>query len=184
MRKIDLIGKQFGRWLVLSEAGKSKLGQIHWLCRCDCGAEKTVQGRSLRYGESKSCGCLHRELSSKEHRGKIISKKHRKKVSEAKTTHGLSKTKVYLNMKEQKRRAMKLNQSPKLTQEEQHRIEILYKWGQLFGWHIDHIKPISKGGLHHPDNLQLISIKQNKSKYNKDPKEFYGRFYEFLCKGD
>ena len=30
----------------------------YYLCRCDCGTEKVVQGNSLRTGRSKSCGCL------------------------------------------------------------------------------------------------------------------------------
>ena len=31
-----------------------------WLCQCDCGNEKTVSGRYLRRGKTRSCGCLPR----------------------------------------------------------------------------------------------------------------------------
>ncbi len=31
-------------------------------CRCDCGAMKIVAGRDLASGDTRSCGCLHREL--------------------------------------------------------------------------------------------------------------------------
>jgi 5-methylcytosine-specific restriction endonuclease McrA len=34
---------------------------------------------------------------------------------------------------------------------------------------VDHIKPLSKGGLHHPDNLQVITMKDNLIKFNKFP---------------
>lgn len=51
-RLIDLTGRTFGRWTVLSHAG-----QKNWRCRCDCGTEKEVDGLSLRDGRSKSCGC-------------------------------------------------------------------------------------------------------------------------------
>jgi 5-methylcytosine-specific restriction endonuclease McrA len=33
--------------------------------------------------------------------------------------------------------------------------------------HVDHIIPISKGGLHHQDNLQVLTKKENLSKGNK-----------------
>ena len=35
------------------------------------------------------------------------------------------------------------------------------------GHHVDHIKPISKGGLHHQDNLQYLTVFENCSKNNK-----------------
>ena len=61
----DLTGKRFGRWTVLGRAPDhvcdSGYHQIMWNCRCDCGTEKAVRGKSLRYGISKSCGCLQRE---------------------------------------------------------------------------------------------------------------------------
>jgi hypothetical protein len=53
----NLTGRRFNRLLVLSHAA-NKGGRTHWLCRCDCGAEKTVDGGSLVSGNTKSCGCL------------------------------------------------------------------------------------------------------------------------------
>lgn len=35
------------------------------------------------------------------------------------------------------------------------------------GYEVDHIIPLSKGGLHHEDNLQYLTIKENRSKGNK-----------------
>ena len=56
----DLSGQRFGRWTVieqdLSDYKKSKRGS-RWICRCDCGKEKSVSGSSLRKGSSTSCGC-------------------------------------------------------------------------------------------------------------------------------
>ena len=34
----------------------------YWRCICDCGTEVVVPHGSLRNGETKSCGCLRREL--------------------------------------------------------------------------------------------------------------------------
>lgn len=63
MGKIDLIGRRFGRLVVISESDrKSASRDTYWNCRCDCGNEGTVNGKSLRSGATQSCGCLQREL--------------------------------------------------------------------------------------------------------------------------
>jgi len=64
MKIIDLSGKRFGRWLVVSLYGPIN-GSTMWDCICDCGTEKMVNGSSLRKGVSFSCGCLSREITSK-----------------------------------------------------------------------------------------------------------------------
>lgn len=53
----DLIGQKFGRWTVLKYNGKSR-----WLCKCDCGTLSVVRASELKNGNSKSCGCLHKEI--------------------------------------------------------------------------------------------------------------------------
>lgn len=74
MRKlIDLTGQKFGRLTVIERA-KSKGKATCWLCRCDCGNEKTVRGSHLINKKIFSCGCLNREKA---------------------TTHGMSNRKIY-----------------------------------------------------------------------------------------
>ena len=60
--KLDLVGRTYGRWTVLSE-GKTKgpAGEIYWLCRCTCGKSREVRASGLTGGRSKSCGCFHLE---------------------------------------------------------------------------------------------------------------------------
>jgi hypothetical protein len=65
-KRIDLIGKRFGRWVVLAYAQDQK-----WSCVCDCGARAVVNGQNLRKGRTKSCGCLSREL----HRIDLVGKR-------------------------------------------------------------------------------------------------------------
>ena len=76
--------------------------------------------------------------------------------------------------KNAKRTALKREHYSELTLEEQKIIKS-YSWlkkqlklatGET--WSIDHIVPLSKGGNHHPDNIQLIPLAENRSKYN-DP---------------
>ena len=75
--------------------------------------------------------------------------------------------------KSAKRRALKLEQTPILTQQEALDIQLLYKLAQqlteLGGtkYHVDHIIPLSKGGLHHPDNLQVLTQRDNLCKSTK-----------------
>lgn len=35
------------------------------------------------------------------------------------------------------------------------------------GYEVDHIIPINKGGLHHENNLQYLTIKENRSKKDR-----------------
>ena len=75
--KIDLTGKQFGRWTVLYEDVEIDAPGAHWVCQCSCPEQtiRTVKGQSLRDGRSQSCGCLHRELAGKPHFKDLIGQK-------------------------------------------------------------------------------------------------------------
>jgi hypothetical protein len=60
---IDLTGQRFTR-LVVRHCGKDCHDErVRWLCDCDCGATTLVLSQSLRNGETRSCGCLHRDIS-------------------------------------------------------------------------------------------------------------------------
>ena len=59
-----MIGERFGRLVVMASAVSEK-GRSRLLCLCDCGTKKTVAMKDLKSGNTKSCGCLRYELSSK-----------------------------------------------------------------------------------------------------------------------
>jgi hypothetical protein len=63
-RRYNLIGERFGRLSVTKRAGDRYPGHGQWICVCDCGTEKVVAQASLVSGNTQSCGCLHREISS------------------------------------------------------------------------------------------------------------------------
>ncbi|RRG09924.1 MAG: AP2 domain-containing protein [Lactobacillus sp.] len=67
-KAIDLSGQRFGRLVAIKPQGKSTNGNLRWLCRCDCGNYTEVDGVQLRRGDSKSCGCLRREVMRKQYR--------------------------------------------------------------------------------------------------------------------
>lgn len=72
----DLTGRKFGILTVLEFDSKTKNRKIKWKCHCDCGNETIVTGENLRSGNTKSCGCIHKE------------KFHH-------TTHGKRNTRIY-----------------------------------------------------------------------------------------
>ncbi len=65
----NLTGKLFGRWKVIKYSNNNK-----WLCQCECGMIKVVNGQSLKNGKSKSCGCLQKEVASEKHCSNLIGK--------------------------------------------------------------------------------------------------------------
>ena len=58
---IDMVGQKYGR-LTVVEFDRLQKHKTYWKCVCDCGLTVIVTGNSLRSGNTKSCGCLHREM--------------------------------------------------------------------------------------------------------------------------
>ena len=75
--------------------------------------------------------------------------------------------------KEARRRSLKLSAMPKwLNHAEVVEIEYMYMYNQIMpgNWEVDHIVPLqgeSICGLHIPENLQILSAKENRMKSNK-----------------
>jgi hypothetical protein len=75
MKKNNLIGKRFGRLVVIELAEpKSKRYGLFWVCRCDCGKLHTVRGSHLLNNSIKSCGCYSGEF----HRQRILTESKKK----------------------------------------------------------------------------------------------------------
>ena len=74
-----MIGKKFGRLSVINTSNmRTSENRLKYECVCECGNNVIVDGKSLRNGHTKSCGCLSKELS-------------KKRV----TTHGKTKSRLY-----------------------------------------------------------------------------------------
>ncbi len=80
----QLIGKRFGRLVVLHRGGKTRK---HFVCQCDCGNKCEVSSDNLKNGSTSSCGCYHKERQPYCHR-----------------THGYSGEKLYKIWKGMRRR--------------------------------------------------------------------------------
>lgn len=61
----DLTGQKFNRLTVIRKAKNYSGGRTLWVCQCECGKEIFVNGYNLRQGFTKSCGCLQKEIATK-----------------------------------------------------------------------------------------------------------------------
>lgn len=70
--------------------------------------------------------------------------------------------------KSNKRRDLEINGINRLTENEFLELKLLSEEASMLGkgWHLDHIVPLSKGGRHHPDNLQIVRASYNLRKNN------------------
>jgi len=68
MRLIDRTGHRYGRFTVVCRDTPSPSGQVRWLCHCECGELKSVQGSNLQSGKATACGC---HLNRHGHTGSI-----------------------------------------------------------------------------------------------------------------
>lgn len=57
-RKLNLIGKVFGKLTVIDFAPKSKKCN-NWSCKCECGKQCNISTGNLLSGNSMTCGCSH-----------------------------------------------------------------------------------------------------------------------------
>jgi len=60
---IDMIGKKFNRLTIVSRATNEDT-RAAWNCICDCGNNITLNGKQIRGGHTKSCGCIRKETSA------------------------------------------------------------------------------------------------------------------------
>jgi hypothetical protein len=149
---IDMIGKKFNRLTIVSRAANEDT-RAAWNCICDCGNNITLNGKQIRSGHTKSCGCIRKETTAKQ--GKINTK------------HGLSRTRGYARYHSRLREIAEIRQRPKWAN--------LKKIMEIYvnrpeGYHVDHIIPLRGklvSGLHVESNLQYLPALENMKKHNK-----------------
>jgi hypothetical protein len=54
------MNKSYGRWTVIHKDTTKK--RAHYICRCKCGTIRSLLEWNLKLGNTKSCGCLKKEL--------------------------------------------------------------------------------------------------------------------------
>lgn len=113
MKRIDVkAGDRFGRLTVVREEPANY--KRRFLCRCDCGVEKVSPLGDLRFGKTKSCGCLTRGA-----------------IGDLNKTHGKSKTKLHTIWSSMKQRCHNPN-SASYPQYGGRGIKVCKRWRKSF----------------------------------------------------
>jgi len=145
-RKMDLIGKRFGRLTVKREAPRRK-GQRYFVCECSCdaGTKCTVAMVNLTRGHTKSCGCWQKETARH-----VLAKNRR-----ARRTHGLSQSsKAYKKWVDAKSRCYSKN-NPKFKSYGAKGILMFEGWKNNFSAFYTYMgEPASGRELDRLDNFQ------------------------------
>lgn len=172
---IDLTGQKFGRLTVIerTENHISPRGKTYakWRCVCECGNYIDVQGRNLRSGETKSCGCFAKEKSK-----------------ERMTTHGHCKDRVYNILGAMKQRCYNSNHNEyhiyggrgiTICDEwlGEHGTENFIEWALSSGYRDDlTIDRIDADGNYEPSNCRWVTRKeQNLNKRNNHLLTYNGK---------
>ena len=153
-RRKNLLGKRFGKLVVVREEVERKNGHIVWKCTCDCGNDTFVESAKLQSGHTRSCGCL---------------------VVEANTKHGMYKTKEYARCIAHKRheKSKELDslwtcEMDKLLREFFPVCVVCHGLNKLCA---DHVKPLVRGYGIKPGNAIILCNACNVSKGGKMPEE-------------
>ena len=159
--RLDLHKQRFGRLIVLKYV--YTLGSFaHWECICDCGSKIMVCSNNLRTGHTKSCGCIKREMLIKRNYidGRCSDVEYQRKWER--------ENRDKCRASSAKRRSRKRDQTPTSAN-----FDLILQYYTaavaMEDFQVDHIKPLSKGGMHHQDNLQLLPRHLNQLKSNKWP---------------
>jgi hypothetical protein len=142
-------GDIFGRWTVLRINSISDKGNTSCFCSCSCGTFRDVLAMHLLRGDSKSCGCLQKEM-----------------VRDRSITHGMHNTSIYRRWQNMLRRC----NNPRTKEyknyggrgikvcEEWLKFEVFYEWAIQNGYSDDlTIERIDVNGNYEPNNVSFIS---------------------------
>lgn len=160
---IDMSGQKYGRWTVLRFDGVIK-SDAHWICQCECGTIRSVNGYDLRAGRSVSCGCYLSEIMRNSKPG---------------IKHGLKKTnprlyRIWQCMLNRCRRKKDVCYKAYGGRgisvcEEWNDFSAFYKWAMANGYTDElSIDRIDVDGNYEPSNCQWITMIENSRKAVED----------------
>jgi len=163
-KRIDMTGKKYGKWTVISSVGNNDVGQSKWLCECECGKRVIILGYTLRQGSSrgcKTCGLKTGNLKKIKHGDAFKGKTERLYT-------------IWLHMK-----ARCLNKNScdykyyggkgVCIYNEWKDYKLFKDWAIIFGYKNDlTIDRINSNGNYEPSNCQWVTLSENIRRRNYD----------------
>ena len=155
-----MIGDKFNRLIVLEKYYKHN--RLYYKCLCDCGNICYIRGDSIKSGHIKSCGCLHKEVSSKLGLKSVI--------------HGKTNTRLYNIYRGIKQRCYNKNNQAyvnygergiKMCDEWRNDFITFYNWSMNNGYNDDlTIDRIDVDGNYEPSNCRWVtkSVQNNNTR--------------------
>lgn len=156
-KRIDLIGKRFGK-LVVQNKAKNEGRWTCWDCVCDCGNRVIAKTRDLQKGDVNSCGCLFEEIN------KQRLTKHGKKNSRLYRIWGNMKTRC--SNPTTKYYKYYGGRGITICEEWRNSFQRFYDWAMTNGYSDDlTIDRIDVNGNYEPSNCRWVTMKeQSKNK--------------------
>lgn len=160
--RLSLLGKRYGRLVVIGDTEKHRGDSSLWICKCDCGKTIQVTADNLQRGKTKSCGCLKKEVE---------------KSGNNSRKHGMSGSRLYIIWCDMKQRCFNSNQKG-YKDYGGRGITICDEWKDSFeefrDWALSHgysdeltIDRINNDGNYEPDNCRWATMaEQNQNKRN------------------
>ena len=149
----NLIGKRFGRLVVISMTDGRVHRHVVWKCQCDCGNVCIAPTNTLTSGKKVSCGCYLREIRRQAH-----------------ASHHQTGTKLYMKWQGMRRRCSDPSHKNyadyggrgiKVCNEWMHSFEKFRDWSTENGYNDNFsIDRIDNDGDYCPENCRWVSQKK------------------------